>query len=175
MKMVTLGVFAAPFGVKGWVKVFSHTEPFEKILSYAPWQVSFETAPGQYKTFEVLEGRAHQGKLVVVRLKGIDDRDQAANLRGGVIQVDSSLLPQLDDGDFYWHQLEGLQVFTVAGECLGEVESVMPTGANDVLVVKPSAESIDGRERLLPYVLEQFVVDVDLAAKRITVDWDIDF
>src|SRR5690554_1838604 len=113
-----------------------------------------------------------------ILLKGIDDRELARSYGGAEIRVPTELLPELPEGEFYWHQLEGLEVFTVDGECLGKVHHLLETGSNDVLVVHATASSIDQRERLIPYLPDlpdQVVKGVDLENSRIVVDWDPEF
>ena len=106
-----------------------------------------------------------------VALTGIDNRDQAEVLVGSDIFIEKSALPQLSIGEFYWHELIGLTVVNASDQILGSVASLMETGANDVLVVKGNDNSIDSRERLIPYVEERVVKRVDLTAGRLVVDW----
>jgi 16S rRNA processing protein RimM len=120
------------------------------------------------------EGR-RQGQGIVVRLKGINDRNLASTYSGAEIRVRTAELPELPEGEYYWHQLEGLSVVTQNDECLGKVHHLMETGANDVLVVRATADSIDQRERLIPYLPDQVLKEVDLNAARIVVDWDPEF
>ena len=88
-------------------------------------------------------------------------------------------MPPLSGDDFYWHELEGLKVFTRddngAEVLLGVVDHMLETGANDVLVVKKCAGSVDQEERLIPWLLERVVLEVDIAAGSIQVDWPVDF
>ncbi len=111
-----------------------------------------------------------QGKGLIATLPGIGDRDQAATLVGAEIWIWRSALPRSKRGEYYWCDLEGLEVVTVSGAVLGQVTHLLATGANDVLVVRGVE-----REHLVPFVLEQYVHKVDLVAGRITVDWDPDF
>ena len=161
---VSLGRIVGLFGVKGWVKVFSYTDPREAILEYKSWQLSqgSKTTPVQLS-----EGKRH-GKSVIARLKGVDDRDAAAAYLEAEISVSRSELPEAEDGSFYWTDLEGLSVVRRDGESIGQVERILETGANDVLVVRGDIE------RLIPFVLNEFIVDVDLDKGVITVDgeWD---
>ena len=99
----------------------------------------------------------------------------AEALQGAVIWTAKTNLPALTDGDYYWSDLLDMSVWTIDGQLLGEVDSMMETGANDVLVVKPVAGSIDKTERLIPWLPDQVVTAVDVANRRLTVDWDIDF
>ena len=165
--MVRLGRISGVFGVKGWLKVHSDTEPRENILNYSPWYLLIN---GQWQTRKVLAGRAH-GKGLVVQLEGCDDRDQAATLVKTEIAITLEQLPKPEAGEYYWQDLTGLQVRTLNDADLGKVTSLMETGANDVLVVKAE----DGRERLIPFIREQVVTQVDLEAGTMTVDWDPEF
>ncbi|MCY1450430.1 Ribosome maturation factor RimM [compost metagenome] len=115
-----------------------------------------------------------QGNVLVAKLKGLDDREVARTYADFEILVPRSELPELSEGEFYWSQLEGLKVIDQSGQLLGIIDHLLETGANDVMVVKPCAGSLDERERLLPYT-EQCVLAVDLAAGEMRVDWDADF
>jgi 16S rRNA processing protein RimM len=164
-RLLTVGRIVGLHGVDGWVKLESWTEPRLRIFSYRPWRVSLSGSE-----FEVAAARGHeQGKGMVAKRPGCDDRDAAAKLVGATIQVPRSALPRPKRGQYYWTDLEGLAVVTVDGVDLGKVSHLFATGANDVLVVHGE------RERLIPFVTGQFVKDVDLKAGRITVDWDADF
>ncbi|MFL2532032.1 MAG: ribosome maturation factor RimM [Porticoccaceae bacterium] len=168
-----VGRISAVFGVRGWVKVMSFTEQTSKIFDYQPWLVDKE---GRLESIQVDEWKNH-GYGLVVRFKGIDDRDVARSWCLKDIRVDAALLPELSDSEFYWHQLENLVVynhFEDTEERLGVVTSLLETGANDVIVVKGDVESIDRRERLIPYS-KQYVLKIDLGAQRIDVTWDPDF
>jgi 16S rRNA processing protein RimM len=162
---VVLGRIAGPFGVKGWVKVKSYTEPVEGILGYRDWHVSVPGAGP--RTLRPIEGRRH-GKLVVARLDGVDDRDAAAELVHCEISVPRGDLPPTGERQHYMADLEGLEVLTIDGQVLGRLDHFVETGANPVMVV------IGERERWLPLV-PHCLKGVDLAAGRIVVDWDPDF
>ncbi len=169
--LIDVGRITTVFGVKGWLKIHSETQPMENIFSYNPWWL--KTRHG-VKAVEVEEFRPH-GKGLVALLKGIDDRDMAQELCQVTIAVERAQLPELDAGEYYWHQLEGLVVISeFEGQItrLGLVERILETGANDVLVVKGDADSVDLNERLVPYIPGQFVKTVDLEAGEMRVDWD---
>ncbi len=169
--LVDVGRITTVFGVKGWLKIHSETEPMENIFSYSPWWL--KTRHG-VKAVEVDEHRPH-GKGLVAHIKGVDDRDLAQEYCQVSIAVERDQMPQLDAGEFYWHQLEGLAVITeFEGQTsrLGVVSRLLETGANDVLVVKGDADSIDLNERLVPYVPDQFVTSLDLDAGEMRVVWD---
>lgn len=161
---VVLGRIAGLFGVRGWVKVYSYTEPREAVLDYDRWLLSGKDG---WREATVAEGQRH-GKTIIARIDGYVDRDQAAELIGTEIAVRREALPATQTGEFYWSDLEGLRVVHRDGTELGSVAYLLETGANDVLVVQGE------RERLIPFVMDKVVLGVDLAAGRIDVDWEWD-
>lgn len=157
-KTIVLGRILGVHGVRGWLKVFSETSPLENIFRYTPWLIDGDT-------HRVLAWRRH-GKGLVVQLRGYEDRDQARALSGKTIAIRRAQLPPPSADEFYWIDLQGLRVETSAGVTLGQVSHLIETGANDVLVVRGE------RERLLPFVWGQYVLEVDFEAGRLLVDWD---
>ena len=162
---VILGKIAGIYGVRGWVKVFSETKPKENIFNYNPWQICIR---GQWQTIEIIEGKSH-GKGLIAHLESCDDRDLARQLVGAEIAIDKAQLPAPDEGEYYWADLVGLKVTTLDGLELGQVDHLLETGANDVLVVKGD------RERLIPFVQGQYIHEVDMETGAIRVDWDPEF
>lgn len=173
--MLVVGKITGCYGVKGWVKIHSFTEPKENFLGFGQWMLRRR---GVVEPVEFDDGRA-QGKGLVVHIAGVDDRTQAESLRGLEVLVQADSLPQLETGDYYWSQLQGLQVWCRdAGKpesdekvLLGTVDYLIETGANDVLVVKPSPGSIDEQERLVPYLLSEVVTRIDLEEAVIEIEW----
>ena len=165
---VMVGRVSGLYGVSGWVKLFSHTEPRLNIVSYDPLYLNLGHDDSPYQAFPLSAGKAH-GKGVIAKFAGIDDRDAAAALVGSDIAVRRDQLPPLGPGEYYWSDLEGLQVINRDGDSLGVVDHLFATGANDVLVTR------NGRERLIPFLTDQVVLDIDLGQRRIRVDWDADF
>ena len=164
-KPVLLGRISGFFGVKGWVKVYSYTEPREAILDYGDWLLDRN---GDWQTFVPVEGKRH-GKTVIAKLEGIDDRDQAAELLDCEIGIRREHLPEPEQGTYYFSDLEGLEVEHLDGSRLGAVAYVLETGANDVLVLK------DGdKERLVPFVVDRVIREVNLDEGVIRVDWEWD-
>lgn len=162
---VVVGRIEGAYGIKGWVRVRSFTDPDDNISDYLPWQLRL---PQGEREYERLEMRRH-GKGFVARLAGVEDRDAAAALGGVEIEVPRDCLAPAGEGEYYWSDLLGLAVTTVTGQPLGQVERMMQTGANDVMVVTGE------RRRLIPFVQGSVVRDVDLDAGEIRVDWDPDF
>jgi 16S rRNA processing protein RimM len=159
-----MGRISAPFGVKGWVKVQPNTAAARSLLAYTTWWVEGD---GDWRTFAVAEARV-QGRTVVAKLEGCEDRDAAAALRGKHVAVRRAALPGTKSGEYYWADLIGLAVVNGAGQALGRIAGLLETGANDVLVVAGE------RERLIPFIAE-VIRDVDLAAGVMRVEWDADF
>jgi len=161
--LLVVGRISGLYGVRGWVKVFSETEPRDNVLTYNPWYLGAERKPRG-----LAEGRPH-GKGLVARLAGCEDRDQAVALVGLEIRIRRDQLPRLGADEVYWVDLVGLSVETLEGRPLGRVERVFATAANDVLVVNGD------RERLLPFLWDRVIKDVDLGLGRMRVDWDPEF
>lgn len=161
---IIVGRFGATYGVRGWLKVISFTQPIENILTYQPWFIEKNKS---WELVTVSEGKPH-GKNVVVKLANCNDPETARFYTNRDIAVDHSELPKLPAHEYYWSDLIGLRVTNQNNEDLGIVESLFATGANDVLVVKGD------RERFIPY-LSYVIISVDLAQKKMVVDWDSDF
>jgi 16S rRNA processing protein RimM len=167
---VVMGRIGAPYGIKGWVKLISFTDPTDNLLDYAQFWIPDGAG---LREIEIDEARP-QGDALVGHIKGCDDRDVTRLYTGLDLLLPKTELPELDEG-WYWHELEGLRVVNLDGEDLGVVDHLLATGANDVLVVRGDEASIDRTERLLPYVEEQVVMEIDLDARVIRVDWGKDW
>ena len=171
---IGVGHLVGVFGVKGWLKVKSNTQPAENIINYKPWFL--KTAHG-LKEIEI-DDYAFRPQGLIIHIKGCDDRDQAEAYGKANIEVEIAQLPGLEGDDYYWHQLIGLKVFSEYGggrTLLGEVKSLMETGANDVLIVASCEGAVDDRERLVPYLPGDVVGLVDLSAGEMNVAWDPEF
>ena len=166
-RRVLIGRIVGLYGVQGWLKIESWAEPRMRIFDYQPWLLT--AAPGVETQISGAKGRS-QGKGMVAQLPGVDDREQAAALIGHDIYVTREQLPPPAKDEYYWVDLEGLEVVTTEDVKLGRVSHLFATGANDVVVVR------DGeRERLIPFVQGSYVRSVDLSAGRMVVDWDPEF
>lgn len=160
---VLVGKIAGAYGIKGWVKVQSFTQPIDALLGYKPWLFGDEN---QASTAGLLKARLH-GKGLVAQFDGVEDRNQTVGLLGKMIYVARENLPVPDPGEYYWEDLQGLRVCTLAGRELGQVSGLLETGAHDVLQVGTGKEQI-----LIPFVMDVYVHDVQLDKGRIVVDWD---
>jgi len=159
-----MGRVAAPFGVRGWIKVYAYTNVLDSLLDFPLWRLSCD---GGWRDYRLLDGAIH-GKSLLAQLEGVSDRSAAEALHGCEIAVGRTELPQPEHGEFYWSDLIGLLVVNTQGVELGKVDSLLETGADDVLVVKGE------RERLIPFV-KQIVLDVDQATGVIRVEWGADY
>lgn len=174
--MVVMGRVVAPYGVYGWLKVIPDTEAIDGLFDYDTWWLG----KGDDWREMVVETAKLHNDVIVVKLEGIDDRDAAFACKGKQIAVPRDQLPEPETNEYYWSDLIGLHVKNQQGVDFGLIEDVFETGANDVLVVKPDvtikSESNKDKpqERLLPFIAT-VVLEVDLKAKTMLVDWDEDF
>jgi 16S rRNA processing protein RimM len=164
--MVVMGKVVAAQGIQGWVKVQTFTEYLDSLLDYDTWYVGNEQA---WRPLQVLEANVHGGKVLIAKLQGIVDRTAAEKCKGLLIAVPRDSLPQQAEGEYYWSDLIGLSVENLAGEVFGTVDSLLETGANDVLVVKG-----ERGETLMPFIAS-VIQQVDLKNKKILVDWQADY
>lgn len=160
---VVVGRLSGVYGVKGWHRVYSFTQPRDKILQYSAWQLQVD---GKWQSQAVEAGRQH-GAGVLVKLAGCDDRDTARTMIGRMIAVAPTQLESLRPGEYYWAQLIGLAVESIDGEPLGVVTGLMETGANDVLVTDAGC--------LIPFAVPQIIKAVELEPGKITADWTRDY
>ena len=162
--MVVVGKVSGPHGIGGMLRIVSFTDPAENLLSYLPWCF---LSDGAWREAEVVpDGARRHDRGFLCRVDGVVDREAAAALRGVLIGVPESALPEPGTDEYYWRDLIGLDVVTVAGDRFGRVENLMATGANDALVVSDGAS-----ERLIPFI-GSVIKDVDLSRSVIVVDWE---
>lgn len=167
---LAVGRIAGPYGVKGWVRITSYTDPPANLFDYAPWTLRHVDGRGVERQLEWLEYKLH-GKSWVAKLKGIEDRDAAETLKGLEIVIDRSLLPDPGADQYYWTDLEGLEVTDLEGRQLGRVDHLLETGSADVMVIVDGA----GQRNLVPFVSGSTVQEVDLENGMIRVDWQVDW
>lgn len=183
--MVVMGRVVAPYGVYGWLKVVPDTEAIDGLFDYDTWWLG---RGNDWREMVVETAKIHND-VILVKLEGIDDRDAAFACKGKQIAVPRDQLPEPEENEYYWSDLIGLRVKNLQGVDFGLITEVFETGANDVLVVKPDAKSSDAKleaakvsedvkekpqERLIPFIATA-VLEVDLKAKTMLVDWDEDF
>jgi 16S rRNA processing protein RimM len=175
--MVVMGRIVAPYGIFGWLKVQTSTESIDSLFDYPDWWLGREdnsTQPGiensPWQKYSVETAKVHNDTLLV-KLKGVNDRDAALALKSKHVAVPREEFPEAEEGEYYWSDLIGLNVTNQQGVILGLVSDVFETGANDVIVIK---DPKDGKERLLPFV-DQTILDVNIADKTILVDWPIEW
>lgn len=167
--MVVLGRIAAPFGVRGWVKIHPFADDPVAWCDMSRWWVGADGPNPEWSPRD-LQGCREHGSGLVVHFAGIDDRTAADALKGRLVAAPRELLPQTGIDEYYWVDLVGLSVLNEAGARLGQVTGLIRAGAHEVLAVRDE----DGQERLLPFV-ENVVKEVDRAGGAIRVVWERDW
>ncbi len=164
---ILVGKINGIYGVKGWVKIFSHTDPRDNILSYSPWLLKIK---GQWQSFNIIKGQVLQGgKSIVVHLEDFNDREMARTFMGTEISIYANQLESSDE--FYWRDLIGCKVLNQDNVKLGQVTELVETGAHDVLRVVSDETGIS---TLIPLVFKNFITNIDIATKQIKVNWELD-
>lgn len=173
--MVVMGRIVAPYGVQGWLKVQPNTEMLDSLSAYPDWWLGREDGlkKSAWQKYHVETVKVHVN-ILLVKLQGIDDRDAALTVKSKHIAVPREQLPEAGEGEYYWSDLIGLKVTNQQQVDLGEVADVFATGANDVLVVKQTENKQAEKECLIPFIA-QVVLEVDLEAKTMLVDWNAEF
>lgn len=160
---VIVGKIGATYGIKGWLKIQSFTETMLGIVEFNPWYIE---RGNEWQAIDIEDGRQH-GNTVIVKLKGLNNPEQARLLTGKKIAVKQSQLPALKKDEYYWRDLEGLTVKNQRGEVLGTIAYLLATGANDVIVIKGD------KEYGIPYLPGKVVKSIDLVSRIMTVDWEL--
>ncbi len=168
--LIKIATLKKPYGIKGWLWVFSETDERTAIFSMSPWWM--KTATG-FKPLSVTEWR-EQGQGLVAAFKEIADRNVAETMNGTTVWVHKDNLPALKEDEYYWSDLIGLTVINTDGENLGVIKEMFETGAHEIISVSPTGESIDKEERLIPWHRD-IVLAVDLEARVMTVAWGSDY
>ncbi|MCF6189884.1 MAG: ribosome maturation factor RimM [Cocleimonas sp.] len=170
---ILLGEISGVSGLKGWVKVFSHTSPRLQITEYTQWFLQ-KKGSDQWETVK-LKGGKTQGKNIIALLEGVQYRDQAEALVGSTIAVSSDQLEKLSEGEYYWKDLIGLNVENTEGAKLGKIDWLFNTGSNDVITIKGKNAEGENVEHLVPYIFDDYVISVSIEDSLMVVNWDPDF
>ena len=168
-KKVLVGTIGKPYGVKGWVKINSYTEPVSNILDYQPWYLE---APSKLSSppilIEIIDNCLH-GQQILALLANCITPESACLYTNYKIYVDREKFFPLAEQEYYWTDLEGLKVYTCENTYLGIIQAIFATGANDVLVIT------DKKRHLVPFLLDQTIKSINLENKTMIVDWDAEF
>lgn len=170
---ILLGEISGVSGLKGWVKVFSHTSPRLQITEYKQWFLQ-KKGCDQWQTVKLKGGKA-QGKNIIASIESVQYRDQAEALIGSTIAVSSDQLEKLSEGEYYWKDLIGLNVENTEGVKLGKIDWLFNTGSNDVITIKGKNAEGENVEHLVPYIIDDYVISVSLKDSLMIVNWDPDF
>ena len=167
--LVVMGRIVAPYGVFGWLKIIPDTEIFDTLLDYKTWWIGKDSEWRELK----LESSKIHNDVLLVKLKGIEERDGAFACKGKLVAVPRASLPELSNEEYYWSDLIGLDVKNQQDVDFGKITDVLETGANDVIVVS-GQDATGKRERLIPFTT-QTILEVSLEKQSMLVDWDEDF
>jgi 16S rRNA processing protein RimM len=169
--LVVVGYVSGAYGIHGWVRVKPYSSDADALLNARTWWLD----KPELRDVEMLQAKVHGGD-VVAQLIGVVGRDTAEALKGATVKIPRSHFPALEKDEFYWVDLIGLAVENLQGEQLGQVFDLMDNGAHPILRVGPQAAEPDDKlqEILIPFV-DQFVKTVDQKAKKIVVDWGLDY
>ncbi len=161
---ILIGKLGAPYGVKGYVKLISYSDPLANILSYSLFEYEQNK---KIVPFLCEDSKVFKNGKIIIKLPGVDNPEQARLSTGKEIFTTTADLPDLEDDGYYWHDLVGLSVINAAGHEFGRVEYLFNSGASDIIVVKNS----DGTEVLIPY-LDHVVIKVDLTERTMLIAWE---
>jgi 16S rRNA processing protein RimM len=162
--LIVVAKIGAPYGVEGWLKLTSYTSPKNNIVDYSSLYIS---KSGSIVPLTCEDMRVFKNDKIILKITAVDNPESAREYTNCIIYLPREHLPPVDSGSYYWHDLVGLRVRNTAGIELGVVNSLFATGANDVVVVSCAGK----KDLLLPYV-KQVVIEVDLAAATMLVDWE---
>ena len=159
--LIPIGKVVGTHGIKGYLKIVSYAE---SAASFAPGkQLALRQEGRPVVIFEIESARSHK-RGILLALEGIDSVDEAKEWVGYELCINGATLPEPEEGTYYWHQIIGLEVLTEDDHHLGRVAAILPTGSNDVYVVR------DGDKEVLVPAIDTVVVDIDLAHKVLRVD-----
>jgi 16S rRNA processing protein RimM len=171
---VIIGRITSPYGLQGWLKLQSFTDPPHNICAYPqgwykkPGKGPKEEKEGDWQPYQAI---IKQGsKTLLIQFPDCNTPESARKLTGSLLAIDRDVLPKLKKEEYYWSDLENLQVITVEGIFLGKVDQIINTGANDIIIVKNNIKKI----HLIPYI-NNTVIQVNLEKQEIIVDWDPEF
>ena len=170
--LIQVGYVSGAYGLVGGIRITPHSTDADALLNVKTWWLDKPTL----RAVSVRTAKYHSGD-VVATLVGLRERDEAEALKGATIQVSRKDFPALEEDEYYWTDLIGLDVVNLQGEALGKVADMMHNGAQSILRIKPLEEGgpdAKAADRLVPFV-DQFVKTVDLESKLITLDWGLDY
>ena len=170
--LVLVGYVSGAYGLNGWVRIKPYASDADALLTARTWWLDKPTL----HDVDMLQAKMHSGD-VVAQLMGVAGREAAEALRGTAVHISRARFPALSEDEFYWVDLIGLAVENLEGQELGQVADMMDNGAHPILRVAPVQVIVPTgptAEILIPFV-DRFVRQVDLAGKKIIVDWGLDY
>jgi len=164
-KFLLIGKIVGVHGLKGYLKVYTYTETLNAFDSCH--SIHIKTEGGQEQNYKIENAKPHK-KGVLLSLEGVSTISKAERLVGSDLFMEKESLPELEEGAYYWFEIIGLSVFSKDDIFIGNVTSVIPTGSNDVYVVK-NLDKNNSQEILIP-AIASVVLEIDLKKERIRVD-----
>lgn len=169
---LVIGQFGRPYGIQGWIKLFSFTEISESIFKYKPWCIKQSNL---FKLIKIKNWKKNN-KVIIVKVDGINNRIQAEIIKNKKIFIDSNNLTKLESGSYYWKDIIRCTVINTDNYILGTVKEILETGSNDVLVIRSNINDIFKiKERLIPWLETKIIKNIDIYKKIIKVEWDPSF
>ena len=163
-KKILIGKIIGLHGIKGWLKIISFSSPPENIFKYS----SIILTNNNIEDVFHIENTRKQGKKILIKLKGIDDRTLAEKYKESTIEINRSDLPDLSEGIYYWEDLIGCEVLNESKKKIGLVDSFLETGSNDVLIIETNSK----KKVLIPFIINESIKEVNLDDKLIIVEWN---
>ena len=180
--LVEVGYVGAAYGIRGWIKVQPHADDASALLHARRWWllrappagvVTASAEAADAVSVKISQSREHSG-TVVAQATGVSDRNVAEMLKGRRVWIRRADFPAPEEGEFYWVDLIGCAVVNEQGETLGDVTGLIDNGAHQILQVAYQLPDGKAAERLIPFV-DAFLRTVDTSARRIVVDWGLDY
>lgn len=181
--LIPVGKISGLYGIQGWVKIYSYTQPRDNIFRYQPWHL-YQNQVQQCQPIYLRQGKIH-GKGLIAQLEHYDSPEAVRPLLTAEIRIARQQLPELPADEYYWSDLQGFTVRTTTGQTLGILDHFLETAAQDVMVIHaPVADPVlpapakihpPPKTHLIPFVQPQIVQAVDRAQRAILVHWDPDF
>lgn len=160
-KFVVIGRVSRPHGIKGEISI-EYFNPEDPRLFSRYQMIFLQGDEGDPQAYRPITVRPHKRSIVAL-LEGIRTREEAEQLRGKTVLVDSAELPPLEEDEYYWHEILGMRVVTEGGRQVGTVAEIVPTGSNDVYVVR------EGTKEILIPAIKEVIVAIDRQTRTIVM------
>lgn len=162
-----IGKVGKPYGILGWITIFSFTERKEKIFDYLPW---FFLKQERWIKIQLQGWKKHKNNFII-HVHNVSDRSQSSEFTNSNIIISKHKLPKLKKNEYYWNNIINYQIFNTNQCYLGKVISLIRTQYNDILVVKNQLK-ICKNKILIPFIEKKIIKNIDTKHQVITVKWN---